>query len=174
MTPCTFETCDAFVLKFDGFRDDRAVGEDFATAYGVTEWTWQYAQEQGLIPEDKGIAEATADDCESIRRALYWNTIHGSSLPPGVALMVYNDGVLCGVGHVVRLLQRVLGAQQDGVIGPDTLRRAGSFGSKALIDALATADETYLAALANAPLYLTGWDRREEEARQLAYQMIAP
>jgi lysozyme family protein len=166
----TFESSDAFVLGFDGFKDDRAPTENFATAYGVTQMTWAYAITQGVVA-DKPIAQATATDCAAIRRALYWNALHCSALQPGVNLMVYNDGVLCGAGHSARLLQRIAAVTQDGVIGADTLRRANSMAAQTLIDALAQADEQFFASLAKADLFLAGWTRREEAARALAYKM---
>lgn len=172
MTPCTFETCDGFVLQFDGVRDDSAPGENFATSYGITAMTWAWAIGQGVVA-DKPLAAGTVGEFEAIRRALFWNPLRCAQLPAGVALMVYNDGVLCGVGHEASLLARVIGstAPPTSVIGPDIMRKANSFGDKALIDALAKADETYLASLAKAPLFLSGWTRREEAARALAYQM---
>ena len=170
MMPATFDACLAAVYRFDGFKDDRAPGENFATVYGVTENTWRYAISQGVV-EDKDISQATQDDCSSVIRALYWNVIHGSQLPPGVNLMVFNDAVLCGAGHAVRLLQRVVGAAEDGVVGPDTIRRAGSYGDKLLIDRLHDGDIEYLQSLQNAPLYINGWRRREDTMQGLAYQM---
>lgn len=169
--PATFDACLDFIWGpgRDGLKDDRAPGEAFATAYGVTQATWDRAVEAGIVAGD--IGQATRAQCAAIIRAFYWNALHCSALPAGVSLMVFNDGVLSGVGHAARLLQRVVGAAEDGVIGPETLRLAASYGDGRLIDALAAADETFLASLRNAPLFLGGWTRREEEARQLAHKM---
>jgi lysozyme family protein len=169
MIPNTFENCYKLVLQFDGFRNDRAPGEAFVTSYGITEMTRAWAVQQGVV-DDKPLAQGTVAAFETIRRAMYWNPLHASALPAGAGLMVYNDGVLCGTRHETRLLQRVLGVAQDGCIGPMTIKAAGGFGDKRLIDALAKADETYLAALRRA-LFLKGWTRREEEARALAHPM---
>lgn len=167
----SFEACLALVFQFDGYKDDKAPGESFATVYGVTAATWAGAVSDGLVA-NKPVEQATLDDCVGIIRTKYWNAIRASQMPPGVGLMVFNDSVLCGGGHEVRLLQRILGCRDvDGVVGPETLRKAGSYGDKALIDALHDADEEYLASLANAPLYLKGWERREDAMRDAAYRM---
>jgi lysozyme family protein len=170
MIPSTYEACRDWVWQYDGFQDDRAQGEAFATAWGITQYTVDYAEQQGIIAS--GPTEIlTRDEADAILRALYWNALHLSSMPPGVNLMLFNDGALTGVGHTARLLQRIIGTDVDGIVGPHTILKANSFGDKALINALTDADEIYLKALANAPLYINGWLRRENDAKATAYQM---
>jgi lysozyme family protein len=169
--PATYEACLAFVEgpSRDGSFNDSAPGEAFVTHYGVTQYTWGMAVQQGIV--DGGFSSATTEQCAAVMRALYWNSMHCSSFAPGIGLMLFNDGVLCGTGHATRLVQRIVGAAQDGVVGPQTLRLANSFGVKALIDAIVAGDDAYFAALKNAPLFLHGWLRRESDAQKLAYQM---
>jgi lysozyme family protein len=170
VTPATFEACLADVFQFDGFKDDRAPGESFATTYGVTEYTWGDAINEGLV-ENKPISQATRDDCVTILRVKYWNAIHASQLPAGVNLMVFNDATLCGVGHAVALLQRILRTRPTRAVDADTIQLAGSFGDRALIDAIHDGDDAYFETLRNAPKYLGGWERREDVMRAHAYQM---
>lgn len=170
--PCGFNACLALVFQFDGFKNDQAPGEQFATAYGVTEASWGDAVREGLVT-DKPIEQATLNDCVGIIRVNYWNAIHASQLPPGVGLVVFSDAVLCGKGHEVMLLQRIVGCLDiDGAVGPETLRLSGSYGDKALIDALHDADDKFFESLAKAPLYLKGWERREDVMRAAAYAML--
>jgi lysozyme family protein len=168
--PSDFAACDKLVLVYDGFKDDRAPGETFATAYGVTEYTWRWAIEQGIVPNIP-LDQATAEHCIAVRHA-FWNMMRCSSYPPGVGLMVYNDGVLCGMGHATRLLQRVVGVDADGIIGKLTIGAVAAMDPGKLVDLLAQADDEYFESLANAPLYLKGWERREEFMRQKAHAMI--
>lgn len=156
----TFDACLALCWQFDGLKDDAAQGEKFATAYGVTQMTWDAAQDQGIVDHD--ISAATKEDCAAILRANYWNTCGCPGMNPGVNLMVFDNAMVCGSGHSSRLLQRIVGAAQDGVVGPNTLRLCNSFPAGQLIDKLKAADEAYYASLAKAPLFLKGWDRREE------------
>lgn len=169
--PATFDACLALCWQFDGLKDDRAQGEQFATSYGVTEMTWQMAEDQGIVDHD--IETATKADCANILRVMYWNATHCPSLWPGVNLMVFNDSMVTGVGHTAKLLQRLVGAEQDGVIGPNTLRLANAMHAVDLIEKLRVADETYYAALAKAPLFLKGWTRREEFMAAQAKLMAA-
>jgi lysozyme family protein len=169
--PATFEACLAFVWGpgRDGGHADQAPGETFNTVYGVTQATWDHAVAQGLVTGT--LAEATRDQCATVLHALFWNALRCSSLPVGVALLVFNAGMMSGTGRAARRLQAVVGAQQDGVIGPQTIGLATSYGTHRLIDALASADEAYLAGLRNASQFLGGWERRVEDARRLAFQM---
>jgi lysozyme family protein len=170
--PSTFEACLAFVWQSnnDGRADNSASSEDWLTKWGVTAETWQLARQQGIVA-DKDISAATQDDCSNILRVMYWNSLHCSQLSAGINLMMFNDGMVCGVGYAARLLQRIIGVDQDGVVGPETIRRACSYGDKELIDALVVADDEYYASLATASLYLNGWTRREVQAKQSAYRM---
>ena len=171
MIPATFDACLQLVWQFDGLKDDHAPGEVFATSYGVTEFTWADARRHGLV--DKDIEDATKDDCANILHVMYYNACKCSSLWPGDNLMVFNDSVVTGVGHTAKLLQRVVGAEQDGVIGPNTLKLANGMRAVDLIEKLRVADEIYYAALRNAPLFLRGWTRREEFMAAQAKKMAA-
>lgn len=171
LPPHDFAACDSIILAFDGFSNDSAPGESFATRYGITQMTWDWAVQQGVVPNiplDQGdVVQFT-----NIRKVMFWNSVHGSQLPPGVNLMVYNDSVLTGAGHAVRLLQRCVGVPDDGAIGPYTLSRVAGWRPGDLIDTLAKADTVYLSSLAKAPLYLRGWLRRESVMTVDAHAMI--
>ncbi len=153
----------------DGQEDDAAPGEHFETKWGVTQATWDHAAALGVV--EGTLDDATRDDCATVFRALYWNAINGDHLPAGVDLMVFNDAVVCGVGHAARLLQRIVGTVPDGAIGPKTIAAAAGYGDKKLIDALTVADNAYYASLLKAPQFLRGWVRREKDAQIAAYQL---
>ena len=70
--------------------------------------------------------------------------LHCGQLNRGVAFVLFNDAVLSGVDTALRLLQRAIGAAEDGVMGPETLDPANAMSSVELIKKLAKADEVYL------------------------------
>lgn len=172
MAAHNFEPSLTAFWQFDGFKNDQAPGENFLTAYGVTQSSWDQAIEQGVI-RDKSLGQASQEDCKAILHVNFWNALRCEEMPAGVDLMLFNDGSLSGVGHTARLLQRVVGFtgdDVDGVIGPATMRAVLARGSSALIDAIVRADDQYLASLAKAPLYLKGWMRRELFMQGLGYR----
>jgi lysozyme family protein len=152
----------------DKARDDSAPGENFTTVYGIIQATWGEAVSHGYVTGS--IDDATQADCITIYHAMFWNALNGDNLPAGVDLMCFNDAVLSGVGHAAKLLQRVVGANPDGVIGPDTLKDVEAMDVRGLIASLYAADATFLHQLANAPRN-PGWFRREDEARALALKL---
>src|SRR5215469_5813228 len=141
----------------DGHQDDRAPGESFATAWGITQETWDEAVADGIV--SGALTGATRAQCEAIYRANYWDPLHCDSLNPGVAFVLFNDAVMSGLYAAATLLQRMVGATEDGIIGPQTLRLANAMPPAQLIDRLTVADEKYLASLRNAPMFIRGWDR---------------
>jgi lysozyme family protein len=159
------------IWRYDGFKDDHAPGEKFATTYGVTQMTWNYAVEHGVVAS-KDVGLATEADCEKIYRALYWQTCRCDELPSGVDLMVFNDACLSGVGHTIALVQRLVGVDDDGVLGPLSMAAIGAVPPSDMIGRMRRADKTYLTGLRNAPRFLTGWTRREDEMAAQALAMV--
>jgi lysozyme family protein len=169
----TFDRAIEFIWapNRDGHQNDRAPGESFATAWGITQMTWNDAVANGIVSGP--LADATREQCKAIYRADYWNPLRCDALHPGVAFVLFNDATLSGVDAAARLLQRMVGATEDGVIGPQTLRLANAMPAAELIDRLTVADEKYLAALRNAPMFIRGWDRRERACQAEALTLTA-
>lgn len=167
-----FLPCLSAVWQFDGLRNDQATGETFATSFGVTAMTWKSAVNLRLV--SGSIDNATKAQCETILRGMYWVKCHCPDLPLGVDLMCFNDAMLTGVSHAAGLLQRCVDVKDDGVIGPITLLAVRGIQPELLISKLRAADEKYLSELHNAPLYLRGWDRREQYMASIALKMGMP
>jgi lysozyme family protein len=168
MAVAAFQSGMAFILspERDGHKDDRAPGEKFMTNNGITDATWNHAVAQGIV--SGLLTDMTHAQCLAIYRANFWNAMRCDAFPPGVALVLFVDATLMGVGHVTGLLQRIVGARLPGCVGPETIGDAARWRPADLVNALIDADEVYLATLANAPLFIRGWTRREEALRKAA------
>ena len=153
----------------DGAVNDQAQGEKFATSRGITQTTWDDAVDSGVVTGE--LSSATSAQCATILKTNYWDFLACDQVSSGCDLVIFNNGMVCGSGHAARLVQRIVGTVADGKIGPRTLLAIRGYGQQHFIDEMTTADEEYYAALANAPLYLRGWDRREVDAKKLAYQL---
>lgn len=156
------------IFHYDGLRNDSAPGENFATSFGVTNMTWNNAMEQGIVTGEMSAAPVAS--FIAIYRTMFWNACRCDRLPAGVDLMVFNDATLSGVGHTSRLLQRIVGTDPDGIIGPITMKAVMAITPDVLIERLHVADHQYLASLANAPRFLRGWTRREDEMVLAAHE----
>ena len=106
------------------------------------------------------IAALTREEVIAIYRRDYWDKLGCASLPPPLALALFDTGVNCGVGRAVEWLQRIVGAWPDGVVGPATLSAVAAHPLERVIhDFILKRLNTY-AELSRWQTYLAGWDSR--------------
>jgi lysozyme family protein len=124
------------------------------------------------------IARLTRAGAEALYREHYWDELRCGEMPAGVALAVFDYAVPCGPPRGARALQRAIGAEIDGRVGPRTLaaltralRRASAL---ELVSQICMQRAAYFVGLGLArardvspapglqleSLHLTGWQRR--------------
>ncbi len=108
----TFKNCLAHVLLHEGgyVNDPKDPGGE--TNFGISKRQYPTVD----------IAHLTRDAAADIYEQDYWRKIQGDSLPPAIALAVFDTAVNCGVSKASRMLQESCGAAADGVIGLGTLQ----------------------------------------------------
>jgi lysozyme family protein len=112
------------------------------------------------------IRSLTREDAMDIYRRDYWLPIKGDQLPPAVAIYLMDTAVNVGVSRAIRMLQKVVGAVDDGSIGPKTIEAV-----KATPNALQLLDAARLAYYRRLPTFATfgrGWTRRAAETFRYA------
>lgn len=72
------------------------------------------------------IPSLTKDQAKHIYKSDYWDAIKGDYLPGRLATLVFDCAVNQGVGAATKMMQKSLGVNADGVIGPKTLSAAQS------------------------------------------------
>ena len=82
------------------------------------------------------IANLTLAQAKAIYRTDYWDKAKCSSLPPDLALLVFDAAVNNGVGAAIRWLQRAANVTVDGIIGPKTISASFSSGMSARFHAM--------------------------------------
>ena len=105
------------------------------------------------------IAGLTLDDARAIYRRDYWAPIAGDTLPPSLAMLLFDAAVNAGVMTAIGWLQRALGVARDGVLGPLTLAAVARAAEEreALYAEFQTAR---LTALPAEPRFRHGWEMR--------------
>jgi lysozyme family protein len=108
------------------------------------------------------IAALTIEEAQALYRRDYWDRIAGDSLPPPLALLVFDAAVNTGVGRAVRWLQSVVGVVPDGVIGAATLAAvdARSGGGAAVLAEFQAQRLMFMAGLPTWRTFGAGWARR--------------
>ncbi len=119
------------------------------------------------------IATLTQADASAIYRADYWNHVQGDTLPPPLALLVFDAAVNNGIGHAIRWLQSAVGTAPDGQLGPATTAAitatAARIGGAALCAEFQAQRVAFMASLPTWRVFGLGWARR---LCQLPYQSM--
>ena len=152
-------------VEGEAFADDpRDPGG--ACRFGVTIPTLAAWRRQPVTADD--IRKLTWEESCGLYSARYWGACQGDKLPPGLDVAVADMAVHSGVQRAAKTLQRVLGCEQDGHIGPETLeacRRAK------LPDILHSFRDARLGFLRQLPAWTTfgvGWAHRVETVHAVA------
>lgn len=114
-----FDWCVARVLEREGGLVDHPSDPGGLTKYGISKRAYPLLD----------IANLTVEEATEVYRRDYWDASSAGDLPEPLDFYVFDSAVNQGVGRAIRLLQTCVGADVDGVLGPETLQaitRAGT------------------------------------------------
>ena len=107
----SFERAVEVILDLEGGYSDDPHDPGGRTKFGIS---------QAAYP-DMDIANLTGEQAITLYRRDYWDACKCSLLPWPWQLYVFDGAVNQGVKTAIRIMQRVLGVKDDGVVGPVTL-----------------------------------------------------
>jgi lysozyme family protein len=140
-----------------------------ATNKGITIGTYRrYVNRRGTVADLKAITDEQAG---KIYRTKYWNKINADELPSGIDYATYDFAVNSGPARAAKYLQRILGVQQDGIIGNVTLAAAMAADSAKTIDRLCDDRLAFLKRIKGWATFGNGWTSRVARVRALAKDM---
>lgn len=173
------------------------------TIYGVTWRNWiahlkrygdhdHYTSQRWstyLIPDSNGhpafdVSKFTVNDFKALQPSdvkyfyhkEYWEGCRGDDLPSGVDYYAFDFSVNSGVRQAILILQRIVGAVDDGIIGDRTIAAVQSYcqlnGNKRLIKEYDRQRREFLSRLRNASFFLKGWYNRLNKVLHKAYELI--
>lgn len=92
---------------------------------GETMWgiTARVARANGYTGSMKAMPRDTA---KAIAKKAYWDAVRGDELPDVLRFDVFDGAYNSGTTQSIKWMQRALGVEADGVIGPKTLAAAQS------------------------------------------------
>ena len=149
-----FDQCLAKVLGHEGDFSDHQDDKGGATRYGVTE---AVAREVGYRGD---MRELPLELAKRIYLERYWKPISADDLPPGIRYVVFDGAVNSGPRQSILWLQRAVGVQADGIIGPMTLGAAYAVDDKLLRARILAQRLRFMSGLNNWPSFSRGWARR--------------
>lgn len=118
-----FDRALVITLGFEGGYSNHPDDPGGETNYGVTQGTYNGYRDSKKIPR-QSVKFITQDEVDDIYYHSYWIPAYCpilDSFYPSIALAVFDTAVNCGVVTAVKILQRAVGVDDDGIIGPRTI-----------------------------------------------------
>lgn len=166
MAKGTFAKAMPHVFSEEGGYVDLKADPGGATNLGITIATLSAWEGRKVSKaEVKALTKAKATD---IYRENYWNKISGDDLPAGVDYAVFDFAINSGPARAVKMLQKVVGVDQDGIIGAKTLAAVRSMSADRVINELCDARLTWLKGLGTFATFGKGWTSRVSRVRSSA------
>lgn len=149
-----FDFCFNFTLSWEGAGGE--VEHDPHDPGGTTKW----GIDQSAHPQID-VASLTIQQAKQIYFEDNWEKFACGQLNPPWDLLVFDSSVNPGPAFVVRALQASVGAEVDGVIGPQTIARTNAAGPTQ-IHSFIQKRLAYYAARSETlkQHYLAGWEHR--------------
>ena len=165
-----FEECMARLLAHEGGYVWHAEDPGGETNFGVTRAVYeQYVGRQVMDGEMEGL---THDDVYPIYKENYWDRVRGDDLPSGVDWAVFDFCVNSGVSRSAKALQRIVGVEQDGGIGPMTLQAIAEMEPADIIEQMHHMRDSFYRSLSTFDTFGRGWLRRNDETKEQALNLI--
>ena len=165
-----FEECMARLLAHEGGYVWHAEDPGGETNFGVTRAVYeQYVGRQVMDGEMEGL---THDDVYPIYKENYWDRVRGDDLPSGVDWAVFDFCVNSGVSRSAKALQRIVGVEQDGGIGPMTLQAIAEMEPADIIEQMHHMRDGFYRSLSTFDTFGRGWIRRNDETKEQALALL--
>jgi lysozyme family protein len=164
-----FERIMDEIFKHEGGYVDHPRDPGGATNMGITFATLRAYRGKAITKAD--VKALTKAEAREIYRKNYWNKVSGDDLPSGVDLCTMDGAVNSGPSRGVRWLQRAVGANADGQIGPKTIAAADEAPLAQTINRMCDDRMNFLRGLGTWSTFGTGWTRRVTSVRKVALEL---
>ncbi len=162
MSAANYKPSLSLVLAHEGGFVNHPKDPGGATNKGVTQKVYDaYRAVKGLKHHSVRLIDNI--EVQDIYLKNYWRLVRGDSLPAGVDYAVFDFAVNSGVSRSIRYLQKVVGVNDDAVIGDMTLEAVYRYARKDEEGLIATLCANRVAFLQSLPTFQTfgrGWMRR--------------
>ena len=123
-----FKSALARTLRFEGGYSNDPDDRGGETYRGISRKNWP-AWEGWVTIGNLRLAGLSLDanpqlqkNVEDFYRKYFWTPLRCDDLPDAIGAELFDCAVNCGAGSAAKMLQRTVGANPDGAMGPDTLR----------------------------------------------------
>ena len=165
-----FDKCFEMLLAHEGGFVNHPDDPGGATNLGVTKRTLQnYLGRHVSMDEMRNL---TPEDVKPIYRLNYADAVCFDDLPAGLDWAMLDWAVNSGSGRAAKALQKIVGAKQDGAIGPKTLQAVANYETEETIGKLHDSRQKFYEGLSHFKTFGRGWTRRNKETLKAAIEML--
>jgi lysozyme family protein len=158
------------VIKSEGGYVDHPSDPGGQTNLGVTQAVYsRWIGREATEAEMRGL---TKEDVNPIYKQWYFDAVRGDELPVGVDYSVCDIAINSGPGRAVKMLQKAVGATQDGQLGPMTLEAIKEADDIDTVQKLHWVRQDFYEGLKHFKQFGKGWTRRNGEVAVTAQKMI--
>ena len=155
-----FDTAFHKLLGQEGGFVDHPSDPGGATNWGVTQ---AVARANGYTGS---IRDFPVDMAKAIYWRQYWVPIKADDLPPAIRYAVFDAAVNSGAKQAVKWLQRAIGVNDDGVVGPQTMTFARAANPDFVLRRMLGERLQFMTDLKTWQAFGRGWARRIAEVLQ--------
>lgn len=154
---------------FTSDKRDPGNKEGGSTNLGVTQHV--YERWVGKKVDHDIMKALTPTDVAPIYKHEYWKRLRCDDLPPGLDFFCFDWGVNSGVSRSAKALQGIIGVEQDGGIGPQTLKALSKHDAAEVLIKMHDKRQGFYEGLKTFDTFGKGWTRRNKEALEQAQQL---
>ena len=165
-----YDRCLKMLLKHEGGFVNHPDDPGGITNLGVTKRVYEEWVEREVSEQE--MRDLTTEDVAPIYKKNYWDRGRCDDLPSGVDWCIFDWGVNSGVSRAAKALQRIIGVEADGGIGPMTLQAVANFEPEQIILKMHTQRKHFYEGLDVFATFGKGWLRRNNETKETALEMM--
>ena len=165
-----WQECISHLLREEGGYSNHSADPGGMTNLGVTKRVWE--EWTGKSATEQDMRSLTHEQVTPLYKKRYWDAIKGDDLPSGIDLCVFDCAVNSGVSRAVRILQRILGVKDDGVIGAVTISAVTAIPVDDLIERYTEERQDFLESLPTFSVFGKGWTTRVAQVETQAKAIV--
>jgi lysozyme family protein len=166
MARATYEVALKRLLAHEGGYSNHPSDPGGPTKFGITIHDYRNYVKPNATAAD--VRAMRVDEAKAIYRSKYWDAVRGDELPAGLDYAVFDYGVNSGTVRAIRVLRRLVGFPEKGLVTNALLAAVRKRDAADLIARLSDERLAFLKQLKTWPVFGRGWARRVAEVRVAA------
>lgn len=165
-----FTECITRLLEHEGGFVNHPDDPGGITNHGVTKKVYEEWVERKVSEQE--MRDLTHEDVAPVYKNNYWDRLRADDLPSGVDWSCFDWGVNSGTSRAAKALQRIVGVEQDGGIGPMTLQAVAEVEPTEIIEQMHHMRDKFYRDLSTFDTFGRGWIRRNDETKEQALNLV--